>query len=200
MDTAKETLHRYLRTQRDALLWKLDGLGEYDLRRPMTPTGTNLLGLVKHVASVQLGYLGDVFGRPSGIALPWHDEDAEDNADMWATAEETTAEVLELWRRSCEHADGTVAALDLDAAGEVPWWRGERRRVTLYTILVHLGFEVARHAGHADIVRELIDGHAGLRTEVSNLPDRDEAWWSSYVGRLEEAANRAAGRAATPHA
>ena len=67
----KDTLHRYLRAQRTSLASKLDGLGEYEIRRPMTPTGTNLLGLVKHVASVQLGYFGGVFDRPSGRDLPW---------------------------------------------------------------------------------------------------------------------------------
>ncbi|MDF2443155.1 MAG: hypothetical protein JWR01_1358, partial [Subtercola sp.] len=61
----KETLHGYLRIRRADLLGKLDGLSEYDARRPLTPTGTNLLGLVKHVASVQLGYFGEVFGRPA---------------------------------------------------------------------------------------------------------------------------------------
>jgi hypothetical protein len=70
----KETLHHYLRIRRDNLLAKLDGLGEYDIRRPLSPTGTNLLGLVKHVASMELGYFGDVFSRPSGRHLPWFDD------------------------------------------------------------------------------------------------------------------------------
>ena len=83
----KAELHRYLQVARDALLWKLDGVSEYDVRRPLVPTGTNLLGLVKHVASVEAGYLGDTFGRPFPEPLPWFDEGAEPNADMWATAE-----------------------------------------------------------------------------------------------------------------
>ncbi|MGW3505523.1 mycothiol transferase, partial [Streptomyces globisporus] len=58
----KDILRLYLQNARDAVLWKLDGLSEYEIRRPLTPTGTNLLGLVKHVASVELGYLGDAFG------------------------------------------------------------------------------------------------------------------------------------------
>ena len=73
---AKADLHHYLQSARDALLWKLEGLSEYDARRPLTPTGTNLLGLVKHTASVELGYLGDTFGRPSNEPLPWLDADA----------------------------------------------------------------------------------------------------------------------------
>lgn len=195
MDDPKETLHRYLRAHRDALLWKLDGLGEYDLRRPMTATGTNLLGLVKHVASVQAGYFGEVFGRPHDLELPWLDDGAEDNADMWVPAEEPTEGVRELFHRSSDHADATIDALDLDAPGVVPWWSGERSHVTLHTVLLHMTVELARHAGHADIVRELVDGQAGLRPGVSNLPDGDDAWWSSYVDRVEEAARKAAGRA-----
>ena len=77
----KAILHGYLRTRRADLLGKLDGLSDYDSRRPMTPTGTNLLGLVKHVASVELGYFGEVFGRPSGLELPWYADDAAPDAD-----------------------------------------------------------------------------------------------------------------------
>ena len=83
---AKADLHRYLQDAREVLLWKLDGLSEYDIRRPLTPTGTNLLGIVKHVAGVELEYFGPVFGRPHGVALPWFAGDADANADMWATA------------------------------------------------------------------------------------------------------------------
>jgi len=79
----KTDLHRYLQAGREALLWKLDGLSEYDVRRPLVPTGTNLLGLVKHVASVEAGYFGDTFGRPFGEPLPWFEEGAAPNADMW---------------------------------------------------------------------------------------------------------------------
>ena len=66
MTEPKETLVEYLQSARDAMVWKVEGLSEYDARRPMTPTGTNLLGLVKHLASVELGYFGDTFGRPTG--------------------------------------------------------------------------------------------------------------------------------------
>ncbi len=95
----KADLHRYLRVAREALLWKLEGLSEYDIRRPMVPTGTNLLGLVKHVASVEAGYLGDTFGRPSDESLPWLADDAEPNADMWATEEESREQIVDLYRR-----------------------------------------------------------------------------------------------------
>ena len=187
----KEDLHRYLQAAREAMLWKLDGLSEYDVRRPMTPTGTNLLGLVKHVASVELGYFGATFGRPSAEPLPWFDDDAEPNADMWATPEESRDDIVSLYRRAWAHADATIESLPLDAIGAVPWWPEERRAVTLHRILVHMIAETDRHAGHADIVRELIDGEVGLRAGNDNMAPGDAEWWESYRNRLERAAREA---------
>jgi uncharacterized damage-inducible protein DinB len=186
----KDTLSRYLQNAREAMVWKLEGLSEYGVRRPMTPTGTNLLGLVKHLANVELGYLGPTFGRPHGEHLPWHDEDAEPNADMFATPDETREDILGLYRRAWAHGAETIAALDLDSTGEVPWWPPDRRVVTLHQILVHLVAETARHAGHADIVREEIDGAAGVRPDSSNLPD-DGYDWAAHRARVEEAARAA---------
>ena len=190
---AKTTLRRYLQRGRDALLWKLEGLSEYDVRRPMTRTGTNLLGLVKHVASVEAGYLGDVFGRPFPEPLPWFTDDAEPNADMWATAEESPAEIIAFYHQVWLNSDATVEALELDAPGSVPWW-GDRGAVNLHQILVHTIAETDQHAGHADIIRELIDGAAGLRADNDNLPPGvDDHWWAQYRSRLEDVA-AAAGR------
>ena len=186
----KADLHRYLQIARDALLWKLEGLSEYDVRRPMTPTGTNLLGLVKHVASVEAGYLGDTFGRPFDEPLPWLDDDAEPNADMWATADQSREQIVALYRRVWAHSDATIEALPLDAAGRVPWW-GDKGDVTLQRILLHMVSETDRHAGHADIVRELIDGAAGLRADNDNLAAGDQAWWTGYRDRLEAVARTA---------
>ena len=187
----KSVLQRYLQSAREALVWKLEGLSEYDVRRPMTRTGTNLLGLVKHVASVEAGYLGDTFGRPSPESLPWLDEDAEPNADLWATPEESREGIIDLYHRVWAHSDATIEALDLDAVGQVPWWPEERRQVTLQQILVHITTETHRHAGHADIVRELIDGAVGLRPGNDNMAPGDEAWWDEYRARLEGAAKEA---------
>lgn len=190
----KAELLRYLQRGRDALLWKLDGLSEYDVRRPMTPTATNLLGIVKHVASVEAGYLGATFGRPFPDPLPWFEEGAEPNADMWATADESRGSIVELYRRVWAHSDATVATQPLDAVGRVLWWPQERREVTLHRILVHMIAETERHAGHADIVRELIDGAAGLRPEATNLPSGNGQWWADYHARVEQAAQQAAER------
>ncbi|PSS43182.1 DinB family protein [Arthrobacter woluwensis] len=191
----KTTLHRYLRARRAGLLAKLDGLGEYDLRRPMTRSGTNLLGLVKHVASVQAEYFGLVFDRPFGHPMPWGAPDAEENADLWVPETESVQSILELHHASAAHSDATIDALDLDAPGVVPWWKPETRNVTLQQVLVHVDLETAHHAGHADIVRELIDGSIGYTAGPPNLPAFDDARWSAYRGRIEDAARAAAAAA-----
>lgn len=193
---AKADLHFYLQSARDALLWKLEGLSEYDMRRPLTPTGTNLLGLVKHVASVELGYLGDTFGRPSGEPLPWLEEGAETNADMWATADESSQCIVELYRRAWAHADATIDALALDTVGKVPWWSAGKDEVTLHHAVIRVIADTQRHAGHADIVRELTDGAVGMREDNVGLPEGDAAWWAAYRDRIEHAA-REAGRRGT---
>lgn len=188
----KATLHSYLRTRRANLLAKLDGLDEYDARRPLTPTGTNLLGLVKHVASVELGYLGEVFGRPAPMDLPWLDDDAEPDADLWAPADETREQIIELHHFSAAHSDATIDALPLDAPGVVPWWPEERRHVSLHQILVHMCVETAHHLGHADILRELIDGSAGQRPGDPNLTSRTSEEWAAHCARIDAAARAAA--------
>jgi uncharacterized damage-inducible protein DinB len=197
-DEPKEVLHRYLTTARDSMVWKLDGLGEYDLRRPLVPTGTNLLGLVKHVASVADGYFGDVFGRPSGEPLPWFEDDAEPNADMWAAPDESRADILALWDRAWARVDATIEALDLGSEGHVPWWSEGRDRPTLHTIIVHMIAETNRHAGQADIIREMIDGAVGLRAANDNLPEQDDTWWTEYLARVEAAAGQAAASSLEP--
>ena len=169
------------------MLWKLDGLSEYDVRRPLTPTGTNLLGLVKHLASVESGYFGATFGRPYPETLPWHTEEADHNDDMFATAEESREDIVAFYRRVWAHSDATIEAADLDTVGRVDWWPPERAEVTLHTILVRLVAETNRHAGHADIVRELIDQQVGYQALKSNLPE-DDYDWAAHHARVERAA------------
>ncbi|MEU6661869.1 DinB family protein [Streptomyces sp. NPDC046821] len=190
----KDDLRQYLQSARDALLWKLEGLSEYDIRRPLTPTGTNLLGLVKHVASVELGYLGDTFARPSGEPQPWLEEGAELNADMWATADESREDIVGLYRRAWAHADATIEALPLDTTGKVPWWPDGKDEVTLHHAVVRVIADTHRHAGHADILRELLDGAVGMNEGKDNMASTDESWWTDYRDRVESAAREADGR------
>lgn len=188
--TDKDVLTRYLQADRDSLLWKLDGLTERQARWPMTPTGSNLLGLVKHVGSVAVGYFGETFGRDFGEPLPWQLPDSDPQDDMWATSEQSIEWVTDFYRRAWAFSDKTIAGLELDSPGAVPWWPEERRSVTLQQILVHMVAETARHAGHADILRETIDQRAGLRADRSNLGYDDPAAWTAYVAKLKQVAEQ----------
>lgn len=190
----KRDLQHYLRAGRRAVLWKIEGLSEYDVRRPMVRTGTNLLGLIKHLTGVELGYLGDTFGRPFDDPPRWYPDSPEPNVDMWATPDESRDHVVEMYQRACAHSDATIDALSLHATGQVRGWPPERSSVTLHQILVHVIAETHRHAGHADVVRELVDGTVGLRPDHDNMPRGDESWWHNYRARLEQAANEAAER------
>lgn len=191
LEAMKKDLHLYLQEAREALLWKLEGLPEYDVRRPLVRSGTNLLGVVKHVAWVESGYFGVTFGRPFPEEVTWSHSDP--NSDMWAPAEESRGSITSLYERVWAHSDLTIGDLGLDAQGKVPWWPEGRNEVSLHRILVHMTAETHRHAGHADIVRELIDGSLGLRPSGSNLPEVDDQWWTSYYDRVEQAARQAAG-------
>jgi uncharacterized damage-inducible protein DinB len=187
----KDVLQQYLQEGRDALLWKLSGLSDYDIRRPLTPTGTNLLGLVKHVAGCEIEYFGLVFGRPFKDSPVWLDDDAEPNTDMWVTADESREDIVGLYQRAWEHSDETIRVLDLDTTGSVGWWRPESREVTLHRILVHMIAETRRHVGHADIIRELIDGAVGLYAGNENLPAEGPEWWAEHHERVQRAAEDA---------
>ncbi|MFE2043661.1 DinB family protein [Streptomyces sp. NPDC059477] len=192
--TPQDDLRFYLQSAREALLWKLEGLSEYDIRRPLTPTGTNLLGLVKHVAGVELGYLCDTFGRAHGEALPWQGDAGETNADMWATADQSREDIVGLYRRAWAHADATLDALPLDTVGRVPWWPSDRNEATLHHLTVRVIADTDRHAGHADILRELLDGAVGMSETNTSLTTDDKAWWAEYRDQLERSAREASDR------
>ncbi len=152
--TEKQILHTELQRQRDVVRWKLVGLNDEQLRRSMTPSGTNLLGLVKHLASVEYGWFCGTFGRES-FELAQDPDD--DNADMHAAPGESTADILAYYDRALLAADQSIDQLDIADSGTA--WFGEK--VSLRWVLVHMIIETARHAGHLDITRELIDGSTG---------------------------------------
>ena len=203
-DFAKEYLHGDLRYVRDTTLWKIEGLGEYDARRPLTPTGTNLLGLIKHLTITEAWYFGEVFGRPFPEPLPWRDDATDERADdtltalfdhklqladMWAPEDESRVEIVDRYRRMCAHSDATIAALDIDAPGRVPWW--PRPDVKLFNIMVHVLTETNRHAGHADILREQLDGAVGAEAGSAALHGRDATFWDNHRAKIERAAKAA---------
>lgn len=187
----KADLHAYLRDSRETLVWKLDGLGEYDIRRPMTPTGTNVLGLVKHSGASNLRYFGGVFGPAPEPDLSWLIAGVGPNAEFWARPDESRDDIVDACRRAWALADSTIAEVPLDALGSVPWW-GDAP-VTLHRVLVHVTAETQRHAGHADIIRELIDGAAGLLPGFDNLRIDAPDQRSDFHAEVEAAARQASG-------
>jgi hypothetical protein len=185
MTDLKAELHGKLRESRALLLSKLDGLSEYDLRRPLVASGTNLLGLVKHLGGIEYVYLTTSLGRQKPEKLAWEEDGSVwDGADMWALPSETSEYLIDLYRRACASGDETIASLDLSAPAEVPHWPEERRKTTLGVLLIRMVDETAHHAGHADIVRELIDGQGGSDADML-----DEAGWKTYTAKIQEAAD-----------
>ncbi|MEE1793752.1 DinB family protein [Streptomyces sp. BE308] len=181
---AKDNLHGRLRRDREALLWKLDGLSAYDARRPLTATGTNLLGLVKHMANIEARYFGEVFDRPSPESLPrWQDSDG---SDLWATEDESRDRIIGFYRRTWEHSDATINELALDAPGHVPWWPEPHADTNLFAIVVHVLGETIRHAGQADVLREGLDGRTGLRPEHEQPIDEEAR--AAHCAKIEQAA------------
>ncbi|HEY1699774.1 MAG TPA: DinB family protein [Trebonia sp.] len=188
----KADLCRYLKSARESVVWKLDGLAEYELRRPLVRTGTNLLGLVKHLTAVEYGYFGETFGRPSPDQ-PDYDFDADPNADFIAETHESREGIIGAYQKAWRHADATISELPLDAVGHVPWWPQERAEVTLHHIIVRVVEETGHHAGHADIIRELIDGAIGLHPDRPNLAFEECDAHRAFYDRAERTARDAAG-------
>jgi hypothetical protein len=180
-----DDLKGYLQEGRDAVVRSLDDLSEYDVRRPLVPSGTNLLGLVKHLTGIELGYLGACVGRPSPVTLPWEEDGSVwEGADMWATPDQSRDHLLGLYRRAWQHSDESLATVPLDAPASVAWWPEERRATTFGHLVVRVVAETAQHAGHCDILRESVDGRGGR--DASQM---DEDWWAAYLGRIRAAAD-----------
>lgn len=179
-------LLRYLQQSRDNVLRGLDRLSEYDARRPLTPSGSNILGLVKHLTSGETSYFGECVERPSPVRLPWiEDGSIWHDADMWATAEQSRDDLVGLYRDAWVHTDGVIAQLPPDAPAYVSWWPFDRRETTLGHLVVRVVAETAQHAGHVDILRESIDGQARHDHDGQG----DAGYWARYVAQIQGAAD-----------
>ena len=129
-----------------------------------------------------------MFGRPFPEPLPrWEDPTAE-GTDLWATADETRDAIIGLYQRVWDHADATIDALDLTSTGYVPWWDEE---VPLFNVMLHVLSETSRHAGHADILREGLDGSVGTHRTGPARHGQDEAYWRERRSVIERAARAA---------
>lgn len=190
-DPAADILRTYLARAREAIVWKLEGLPERELRLPRTPTGTTLLGVVLHCANIEIGYFGPTFGRvwpePHHPALiPEDAYETDPQADWTVPATLSASDLIAFYARVAHFADQALVELPLDRIGRVPWWPAGRANASLQEIAVHVLTDLHRHAGHADILREQIDGQAGLNPAFPNLPDASSR--ASYVRRLTEIA------------
>jgi hypothetical protein len=151
----KEILRTILHNNRAAVAWKLEGVDAENAARSMVPSGTNLVGQVKHLAWVELGWFVDFFaGEPvddpyAGMA----------DADMRAEPGDTAQSVVGLYEQHIARADAVIDVNDLD---DLSARDHDGERFSLRWIVVHMIEETARHAGHADILREQIDGATGL--------------------------------------
>lgn len=144
----RTTLHEFLRYLRESVLRKAEGLDDEAVRRPMVPSGTSVLGLVAHLAMVEASW---VQLSAAGLDGPLPSGQVGDRS---------TADVLSEYRRTAERDDEIIAGWDdLDLPCEREW--RDVGRLSRRWVLVHLVEETARHAGHADICRELVDGSTG---------------------------------------
>ena len=156
----------------------------------LSPPAADLLGLIKHLSYSGARYFGEVFERPFPDTVPrWDDESAWKN-EHWATEHETRAYIIDLYHRVWEHADATINALPIDAPGHVPWWSEPRPNTNMFAVMVHVLGESNRHTGHADILREGLDGRTGMRPEHEQ--PIDEAARAAYCAKIEQTARSAA--------
>ncbi|MFF3745661.1 DinB family protein [Streptomyces kronopolitis] len=153
----RETLRAFLDFQRATLVMKTDGLGDEDLRRRSSPpSALSLLGLVRHMAEVERTWFRRVINGED-LPLVWSAEGDFQAAYDARTA--TRTEAFEAWQAEVAHARRIERAADsLDVTGYQPRW-GEH--VSLRLVMLHLIHEYARHNGHADFLREAIDGTVG---------------------------------------
>ena len=159
LGSEKQILSAFLDQQREVVLWKLDGLTDDQLRQPITPGGLYLLGLVKHLATGEYYWLCDLFGRPSEPrSLAASDDVQLDPGD-------TADSVLGYYTRARTASDQAIVELDLDTTATT--WLGDT--VSFRWAILHMIEETARHAGHADLIRERIDNTTGY-LPPKNLP------------------------------
>jgi len=151
----RDALTQQLDFHRATLLRKLEGLDDEPLRRPVTASGLSLLGLVKHLAETEQGWFLNIYG---GLCEPdLFSSDGDPDADFRVGPDETVDILVGQYLATSNRARAVVAAGGLDDVVTTPWGA----EVNLRAILLHMIQESARHNGHADIIREIIDGTTG---------------------------------------
>jgi uncharacterized damage-inducible protein DinB len=155
----RATIVAFLRWQRDTLELKCSGLDAANLaRRSVDPSTLSLLGLVRHMAEVERSWFRRVMAGQDAPPHFYSDTDPDGDFDRASPDPELVADAWKVWRAEVAFAEGFVAeAPDLDVTGNHPW----RGAVSLRWVLVHMVEEYARHNGHADLLRQRIDGAVG---------------------------------------
>ena len=155
-----DSLRAFLDFHRATLLWKVEGLSKQELSRPLTPSGTNLLGMVKHLAFVERYWFGIFF---AGLDLPMPGSDEDPDADWRIEPDETVEQVVALYHAEVARSRELVAGASPDdrGRGKVVRRDGPASNFSLRWIMLHMIEETARHNGHADVLRELTDGATG---------------------------------------
>jgi hypothetical protein len=156
--TEREALAGFLDRQRDALVKKVQGVTDADARRAPTASSLSLLGLLKHsTVWEQRWFQGVVAGRPLADGWPEQESSIPD-ADFHVGDEDTVDDGVARYREAAEESRSIVAAMDLNA----PCARPDVIDCNVRMVVLHLIEETARHAGHADIIRETLDGSRGM--------------------------------------
>lgn len=185
-DPSAQRLRAYLNEARSTVLWKCEALSEELARRPMTPTGTHMLGIVHHLAVTEYGYFGECLGllpNDDHVLELLQSEDSQ--IDFLPPADYSVQDVLELYRKSVAFAEAALDNLELASPAVIPWW-SIHRHSTVEHLIVHMIAETSRHAGQLDIVRELLDGQVGLREQALNLPSYSSAQWKEQYSHLQQ--------------
>lgn len=184
-------LREYLNDAREAILWKCEGLSDAQARKPLTPTGTHVMGLLLHLALTESQYFISCLGREIENPIIRGIINAEDAQGAFLPPPKLTlVDVVKIYRETTAAADAVLDELELDSPAVVQWWI-KHRHTTVERLLVHMIAESHRHAGHLDIVREQLDGFVGLRPSAPNIPDLTPAQWEEQRHRLKELADGA---------
>lgn len=181
----KARLRDYLDQSRTAALWKTENLSESGLRLPLVPSGSSILGIINHLAFTEFGYFSYCLKRPvtNQRALDLFKLD-DPLGDFVVEKEVSSAEVREFYQQAISASNAGIDELELTAPAFVPWW-GEHAATTLEHLLIHMCSETARHAGHLDLLRELLDGSIGFTRGNTNLPDLSPTEWKEHYERLK---------------
>jgi uncharacterized damage-inducible protein DinB len=151
----KTMLSAFLDRYRETMLWKLDGLTNEQASARLVPSATTLLGIVKHLAYVERGWFQMNFaGEPPNY--PWPEDEPDEDIDFRISTTDTIENIGSLYEQEIARSREIVAGASLDDVS-----KSKDRLRSLRWIMVHMIEETARHAGHADILRELTDGAIG---------------------------------------